>query len=358
MGTTFFSLNVYTDAEITDSKLEFRSFSAGWQTCVTDFDMFTEDFDSVYKYAKRISKTYDAPALCFFIYDSEKISLDVFKGGRIAARYCDDELTPNKNIYTIPSLVGYGDGYKRRLSQIFDCSDADRKTAMLEEYFGVCLLPFPDLLDDAEYMTRERRDDLYKEYADELRGITGKGTPLSLELVSEQPGKIFYKKFEEDHNGKEHFYLRNYERESAHLYDMRKFIGSALVPASQDEYDRAPERKIPADFYTIEYVDERTYFKFNEKAPDAFKNKAIPDLGCFTVLGFDSAGRAVLGGQDRICFIDSDLKLAARKSVKGEPDDLVDDHILTASGNSFWAYEYDPSAKIRIYKIVDKAKKS
>ena len=49
MGTTFSSIHVYGNDAIEDSSLKFRSFSDGWQTCITDLSEI--DFNTVLKNA-------------------------------------------------------------------------------------------------------------------------------------------------------------------------------------------------------------------------------------------------------------------------------------------------------------------
>lgn len=146
MGMSLTGIHVFGTAAPEDAELPFRSFSAGWFTCVNDFS--ETDPERTYEAARRISRATDAPVLYFNVFDSEAIWFVFFRGGKVAAKYSDDEFSANKGLYGIPALVGYESEGKRRLSDILSCADTDRKIALLEEYFGVCLTFVPEMLDE------------------------------------------------------------------------------------------------------------------------------------------------------------------------------------------------------------------
>ena len=117
MGTTFSSIHVYGKDVVEDSSLKFRSFSDGWQTCITDLSEI--DFNTVLKNVKRISKAIDTPVLWFFVNDSDYIDFVFYVKGKIAAKYSIE----SKNLYGIPDLIGLGEGNKKRLSNILQVAD-------------------------------------------------------------------------------------------------------------------------------------------------------------------------------------------------------------------------------------------
>jgi hypothetical protein len=92
-------------------------------------------------------------------------------------------------------LLGYGDGYKKRLSNILNCDDADEKTGLLEEYFGVCLLPFEEYFSDCSMLKRQKGTTLYSEFIEKEKAVSGKKAPMSLGLVAEYKGKLFWDYF-------------------------------------------------------------------------------------------------------------------------------------------------------------------
>ena len=67
MGTSFASIHVFDNKEIQTSYCEFRSFSDGWQTCISDFS--DKDWEYYLQMAKLISKQTSSPVLYFQIFD-------------------------------------------------------------------------------------------------------------------------------------------------------------------------------------------------------------------------------------------------------------------------------------------------
>jgi len=347
MGTTFSSIHILTNDKVETSYCEFRSFSDDWQTCISDFS----DKDSEYslKVAKQVSKQIPAPVLYFRIFDSEYIYFEFLQNGKIIARYSDNEFSTNKNLYEIPGLLGYGDGNKKRLSNILNCDDADEKTELLEEYFGVCLLPFSEYFSDFAMLKREKDAILYRKFIEKEKTIFGKKAPVFLELIAEYKGKIFWDWFG-SHTKKEHCYLFGYESESSELRPVR-FCGEQLEAISKEEFDQNRVLiKQNCDFCKIEY-GTICYAIFNDLAPDAYVNKKIKLPNSFYPLGFDTKNRLVLIGRGKICILDEHMEIIAKISIKGDCEDIIGDYILTASGDSFFGYEYDPRAIVRIYQL-------
>ena len=69
---------------------------------------------------------------------------------------------------------------------------------------------------------------------------------------------------------------------------------------------------------------------------------------------FTNTDELLLQGNHRIYVVDAALKIIAKLSIKGDIADIVDDHILTVTGDSFCGYCYEPKAKIYIYKLIRK----
>ena len=355
MGTTFCGIHILSSKKIELSPYEFKSFSDGWQTCVTAFS----DTDSAIKAAKFFSKRISEPILFYCIFDSDYIYFELLQNGKCISRYCDGGYSSSKSLYSIPSALGYGEGYKKRLSNILNCGDSEEKTALLEEYFGVCLLPFPEFFSEPLFLKREKSDKIYREFIKQEKAITGKQAPISLELVKEYKGKIFFDYFNINKpyfTKKKHCYLLGYETPGSSSTSLTpvRFFGQDLEPISKEEFDQG---RIPIDhnfdFCEIEYgtVD---YAVFNDKAPLAYANKKMKLPKSFYPSGFDSRNRLILSGNGKICIVNDNLEIISKISVKGDCEDIVGDFILSATEGSFYAYEYNPKAKVRIYQLIEK----
>ena len=350
MGASFASIHVFDNKEIQTSYCEFRSFSDGWQTCISDFS--DKDLEYSLQVAKLISKQTSSPVLYFQIFDSDYIYFEFLQNGKIVARYSDDEFSTNKNLYGIPMLLGYGDGYKKRLSKILNCDDADEKTELLEEYFGVCLLPFSECFSDCTMLKRTKDDKLYNEFIEKEKAISGKHASIALELVAEYKGKIFWDYFG-SFTQKEHCYLLGYESERAELTPVR-FCGEQLEEISEEEFNQNRILlKRECDFCKIEY-GTTCYAIFNDSVPKQYANKKMKLPNHLYPFGFDTKNRLVLIGRQKICIADEDVKIIAKNSIKGECVDMIGDFVLTAPGDSFCGYEYDPKATVRIYRMNEK----
>ncbi len=353
MGTTFSGIHILSDKKIQISSFEFRSFSEGWQTCITDFS--DKDIDYPFKAAKIISKQISEPILFYCIFDSDYIYFEFLQNGKCIARYSDDEFSTNKNLYGIPSILGYGDGYKKRLSNILSCDDAEEKNELLEEYFGVCLLAFPEFICDPLSLKREKSDALYREFRNRDQDISGKKAPVFLKLANEYKGKIFLDYFgSHTLTIKKHCYLFGYENQDSNLLTPVRFCGENLEPLSIEEFNQnrvknAQER----NFCKIEY-GTICYAIFNDLAPSSYANKKMKLPNNFYPLGFDTKNRLVLTGRRKIYIADEHMKIVAKISIKGDCADMINDFILTTSGNSFFFYAYEPKAAVRIYQLVEK----
>lgn len=362
MGTSLNSIHIYGNLVPDKCGMDFISCSPGWLTCTVDFSEKEPGYS--YKAAKMISKQIDAPVLHFGVFDSEKIWFDFFKKGKIVARYSDDEFISNKKIYDIPAMIGYAEGYKKRLSNILACSDTDLKIAMLEEYFGVCLLFFPGLMDEKETNYCNRTDRLYQAYQAEERELTGKRAPFALKLLEEYPGKLFSDVFGKHETFKPHFFLHGYVVEDLPAKCPKlmpvQFTGTRLETSDFDTFEK---ERIPTSYEKMQYekqfeIQYGTLCKvrFLEKSPLEYRGKTMTLPNGFYPECFLPSGELLLLGNRRIYIADDTLKIIAKLSFKGDCVDILDNYILTTQGESFYAYCYHPKTKIYIYELVKKEK--
>lgn len=361
MGTTLSSVHVYTPNAISGMK-DFYSFSNGWQTYLPEEP--PEDPFEYRPFAKKISKRIDAPVLWFYIFDSESIWFEFYQNGKKVSAYSQQDLTGTKNLYGVPALVGYEEGQKRRLSRILSCADVDFQIELLEEYFGVCLIPFPEMLDEGEAaLCRERGDRLYCSLLEEDKKVAGKQAPMKAELVWQRTGKIFERKFGADHNTfkPNHFYF-GYDTffsnfQNGALRPVR-FEKGELVEISQEEFNCAPQ-VLCCDGRKDDRIEEEYYpvakVRFTDKAPAGLRGKTLVMPRGFWFFCFDEKGRAILSDErGGISVVDDTLKVIAKMRVKGMPIIYADGYILTAGTHSFYAYVYDRSDAVRVYRISEK----
>ena len=356
MGTSLTSIHIFGNTAPVNCDFSFRSFSPNWLTCVEDFSEKAPDHS--YKTAKAISKQVDAPVLHFGVFDSEMLWFDFFLDGKVVARYSDEEFISNKKLFSIPSLIGYGDGQKKRLSSLLSCSDIDFKIAMLEEYFGVCLRLLPELLDEPEMLLRERTDKLYLQYHAEEKAWTGKAAPIRLNLIAEYPGKLFWDSFGKHEMIKPHFFLHGYTSEnfSTGCHDLTpvRFTGNSLEITTPDtfEIDRIPRRHEDPRFQM--HYGTPCKVTFSEECPPDYCGKTMTLPNGFYPEEFLPSGELLLQGNHRIYVADHTFKIIAKLTIRGDIADVLGNHILTTTGDSFCGYCYEPKAKIYIYEVLKK----
>jgi len=341
----------------------FLPLSDSWQTFIPEEE--PENPLEHRKLAKKISKSIAAPVLWFFIFDEEAIQFEFYLNGKRVATYDQRDSIACKNLYGIPALVGYESGQKRRLSKILSCGDIDFQLEMLEEYFGLCLVPFPELLDeDPGKLQRCRGEEKYLEYMAEEKKLSGRNAPIRAELVWEREGKIFHTRFGEFKHGliRPHHYYFGFsapvpETEDYVLHTVR-FTGTELEYITQEQFDSVTETywhdSMSHDSYSIEgFPSYRIHF--SDTAPEHLRGKTlIPPRG-FQFYRFDEKGRVLLTNtRGSLAVVDKTMKVIAKMQLKGMPVDYLNGHILTAGGGSLWAYFYSSSDKIRIYHIVEK----
>ncbi len=352
MGTSLISIHIFGSAAPEHTDVSFVSHASNRLTCT---DNLTEKgWGFAHKTAKLISKQIDVPILCFGVFDSEMIWLEFFQNGTSAARYSDGAVSSNRKLYDIPAMVGYRDGQKKRLSHILACSDTDRKISMLEEFFGVCLLYHPELEETPNILFRAQEDKLYRDYLAEEKALSGAKSPISLKLIREYPGKLFFDTFGNHTTVKPHFFLYGFCEENCRTLTPMQFTGTDLAAVESDVFqtDRIIRQHEDPRF-EIHY-GTRCKAGFSELCPPAYRGKTMTLPNGFYPVGFLPSGELLLEGNGRIFFADDSCKIVAKSSIKGEVADVLDRYILTVSGDSFCGYCYDPKAKIRIYETIKK----
>ncbi len=352
MGTSLSSIHIFGDSAPIDCSFSFRSFSPNWQTCINDFSEKAPDYP--YKAAKYISKHIDAPVLHFGVFDSEMIWFDIFYNGKIVSKYSDDELVANKKLFDIPSLIGYGEGHKKRLSSLLSCSDIDLKIAMLEEYLGVCLLYLPELDDNPQFFHRDRNDTIYRKYQAEEKALTGKAAPIHLKLIAEYPGKLFSDFFNTAHINeiKPHYYLYGYAGNNSYDLTPVCFVGEKLEESDLSTFSQG-RICVPFDNPQFKmHYGTPCKVTFSDDCPPAYRGKTMTLPNGFFPYDFTNEHELLLEGNHRIYVVDPTLKIIAKLSIKGDIADIMDDYVLTTTGDSFCGYCFEPKAKIYIYKIV------
>lgn len=355
MGTSLSSIHIFGETPpAAKCGFTFRSFSPGWQTCTENFSQRDPDYPATA--ALLISIHTDDPVLHFEVFDSEMIMFEVLRKGKVAARYSDDECVTNKKMSDIPLLLGCDANQKKRLSSLLRCSDVDDTIAMLEEYFGVCLLYQPDVCDDPQLLHRVRSDALYRKYEAEEKAISGRAAPIQLRIIAEYPGKLFWDFFGRNHlqTVKPHCFLYGYSTPDFQGLAPVRFTGSNLEPCNLSTFS---QERIPSAHEDPRFItDYRTPYTvtFSGDCPEAYRGQTTKLPNGFYPIGFTSANELLLQGKHRIYVTDSRLKIIAKLSIRGDIADIVNDHILTTTGDSFCGYCFDPKAKLYIYEIFRK----
>ena len=281
-----------------------------------------------------------------------------FRGGKVAAKYSDDEFSANKGLYGIPALVGYESGGKRRLSDILSCADTERKIALLEEYFGVCLTFVPEMLDEPEALCRERSERLYRAYREEEKLLTGKSAPMALRLAAEYPGKLFFYRFQDERiTVKPHFFLHGYagdpdEDERHRILTPVHFAHGALEPSDWETFAQGRIPRCPDTRFVLQ-CGTPVRVTFSRECPPEYRGRtmALP-AGAYPE-AFLPTGELLILGEHRIYVVEpATLKIVAKLPHKGDVADVVGNYILTTAGSSFYCYGYDPKSRIYIYELI------
>lgn len=364
MGRTYCSIHVWSTEPVANGDFHFQSFSSGWQTYLPECDDFS-DPEVAQTIARKISKSTQAPVLWFYEADGDFLCLKFYLDGKQFASYSGDGIGPNKNLFQIPQLIGYADGQKRRLSKILNCSDADFQVLLLEEFFGVCLLPFPELPEeDISSLSRTRGDTYFQQYLEAEKALTGRHAAIQAELVQELEGiledsdweHVWFPETEEAEplpHFKEHYYLLRKARMTGIAGVPVCFRNGKIEFISQEEMKRDgadrsyPHRWIGEDpRYRQEFYPNRLLFADTAPAVYAGKEMRLP-RGRYG-LGFDGKERLVLHDDGSVfAIVDENGRILAKQRLAGTIRDLDGDDILTTE-------EKGVVGIIRVYHIYDR----
>ena len=362
MGTTVSSIHIYTSEPIPEGLGSFVSFSKGWQTRLPE-PSAANDFEADQKQARRLSKHLPYPILYFWEYDSDEFGFVLFCSGKQVTIFGTDPYTEAKGLFILPEYIGYPEGNKRRLSRILSCADMEYSIAMLEEYFGVCLEVFFDLLDMPQDLIRTRSDEKYRAYLEEERRFTGKDAGIYVELTEEVFGKLEDNPvFGDFSRPKQHiFYLAQFHTlaERCSPLPAVEFRHGKLMPADGSVIQKAKIKEYDDPRFHVEFYP-RTTVTFSDLSPAPYRSK------CFTALprgyypyDFDESDHLILQNErGGIAFMNSNGELIAKCRIKGCLMDYRDGFFLTDKDGCFdpHGWGFDPEGVLRIYRIVERSR--
>ena len=359
MGKTVSSIHIYTNEPIPERFGSFVSFSEGWQTKLPEVNS-EYDFEKDQKVARRLSKQLPHPVLFFWEFDSDVFGFVLFVDGKQVTVFGSE----SKRLFKLPPLIGYAEGNKRRLSTILSCADMEYSIAMLEEYLGVCLEAFYDLLDTPQDLVRVRSDEKYKAYLEEEKRYKGKNAAIRVELMEELFGILEYRASFYDRSvpRKHIFYLAQFhtQEEMCSPLPAVEFRQGKLVLVEDAMIQGAPintywaeDRRFQVDHYP------KTKVTFSEYAPVPYQGKVFTALPRgYSPYDFDEKGYLILWNErgDGVAFMDADGNLIAKCHFKGCLMDYRDGYLLTDKDAYFnpHGWGFDPDGVIRIYRIVER----
>ena len=271
-------------------------------------------------------------------------------------------MTPSKNIFKIPALIGFEDGNKRRLSAILGCGDVDDRIALLEEFFGVCLLPFPEIFAESpDELKRTRGDALYRRFAEAEKALIGKRAPIVAELIEEidvveRGCGVGYQFVSDD--------LCAFEKVRYSVYSAAHITGceERLACFRNGKFEFVDSDKLPprdgGKWYSLsDPLDDIRYkhefypdrIVFSRYAPPAYAGKILTPLRGFYACGFDGKNRLVLHDEHgTIAIMNEEMKMIAKLRLKGYIIGSDGDYILTAQDRK------TIYGTIRIYRLCEK----
>lgn len=364
MGITFCSIHIYCSESVNLKDFEFQCFSQNWQTLLRS-EEFT-DPDETKEAAKTISKLVNDPVLWFYEFDDDYIYLKLFSRGKLVSSYSGDGMYRNKNLSQIPQLIAHDDGGSRRLLKILRCQDVDFQVNLLEEYFGVCLLPLSDMLDNERHLLSRRRDDkLYKAYIAEEMALAEKHAVVRVELVQEIDGLLYdadwHHEWFSEKEARSFGYLPCF-RKYYYLHYPARITGVSSVPVhfcdgriyfisheemARDGADQPYHSRHTGDnpYYEHEYYPNKIIF--SDSGPAAYRGKEMLLPHGMYGLGFDSKERLILWNRkSTFAIVNESLCIIAKKKLKGTIFDIDCDYILTVEEKGIFG-------KIRVFRICD-----
>lgn len=377
MGKAYASIHILGSDPVIFSPYLFESWSFGWQTMVPLEEtrtILTNPELSV-KVARKLSKDLKKTVLWYFLFDEDEISFALFVDGKQAAVYnYNHNYTPDKGLSKIPALIGLGESYRKRLAKIIACTDAALQTQLLEEYFGVKLLLFPEMLEeDPNCAVCSKSNTLFDQYDTENRVPTGKKAPIQVRQVFELDGVLsdadWHKKYHQEEGYlwvfRKHYWLYAWEKATGAKETAMCFRDGKLSFISDEEMLRDGADKRYNETRRKDPLFEQLFFpdriQFSVSAPEPYSGITLKLPRSFYGLGFDRKGRFFVFNEAN-CFalINENGKMLAKQHVKGDIIDHDGDYLLT------WEEKWDtvnlngkPFPKrwygiIRGYQLFDK----
>ena len=346
MGTSYASIHVMSNDSVVFVPYLFESWSLGWQTMVPTEENrnILTNLELSAKEARRLSKALKKTVLWFFLFDEDETSFALFSCGKQAAVYnFNHNYTPDKGLSVIPSLIGLEESYRSRLAKIIGCTDAEFQTQLLEEFFGVKLLLYPEMLEeDPNCAVSCKSRILFDRYNAENQVPTGKKAPIQVKQVFELDGVLSDADWSHKYH-KEEGYLWVFQKHYW-LYAREKATGAEEKPVcfregtlsfiTDEEMLRDGADKRYNETRREDPLFEQLFFpdriRFSESAPKSYAGKVIKLPRTFYGLGFDGKGR-FLAFNEATCFalINEDGKMLAKQHVKGDIIDHDGDYLLT-----------------------------
>lgn len=356
MGTTLSSVSIFTRESIDASYGIFRSFSKDWQTLLPSIE--SKDFMTLQRETRKLSKNISAPVLLFGMFDSDEILLELYISGKCVSRIDTYDSERNKGVFNIPSLLGYPEsGFKRRLSNIISCSDAELLTELLEEYLGVSLLIFPEVLkENPELLRKIRGEEKYNAYQAEEKKLRGKNANVRIKLMETIPGKLFRKRFFDTSQLAPSYFLFGFDSPESQLFkgNLRTvwFNRGRLEPVEESDIPRVSFTDQTDEIFKFAESYPRVRVIMSDSSPISFRGKQLYMPQGYFPFAFNSQGQLLISNfKNGIMVMDSEGKVIAKCSMKGCPMAYSDDYILTSGNTSEYAYIYVPGECLRIYRL-------
>ena len=343
MAITCASIHVLCEESVSIDSDSFASWSPGWYTLIPREEnrALLTDPEASSKKAKALSKTLHKTVLWFFMFDEDVLCFALYSDGKTAAAF--NALSSDKNLSKIPALVGLEESYRKRLSKILTCADIELQIQLLEEFFGVKLLLYPEMLaEDPDCAVQIKNTVLFKRFEAENKVPSGKSSPLQVMLLFEQDGVLYDSDWSHKYHQQEgclwvfqkHYWLYACEKATGAEEKPVCFRNGQLEFISDEEMlKHGTDQRYNvtrSENPLFQHVDFYDKLLFSEDAPQPYTGKTIRLPRGFYGLGFDEKKRfLVYNEKSSFAWIDENGKLMAKQHVRGDIIDHDGDYLLT-----------------------------
>lgn len=354
MGASYCSIHCYTGAPVQVGQERFCCFSAGWQTYRPAAQRF-EDPEQTQSIARRISRAVGMPVLWFYLFDEEQVRFALYLEGKKAAEYG----WSSRNLSRVPELLDTGEDGERRLKRILECPDLMQKIGLLEEYFGVCLLPAEEAT--AEHDPRWRRtrgDGLYRQYEEAEQRLTGRLAPMEAVVVQELPGvwetrDVKFLFITVRVPGSPDFQPGYGLYRCANTTEARRvptcFRGGQLEFITTEEMRTRGVSRYPFTLVTPCWTEQAGKVRFAPEAPGTYAGAELVLPAGWAVLGFAGERLLLQISEKWIAVMDEAQKIRAKLRLKGRVVAQDGAYLLTSE-------EQGAQGTLRVYCIRDRRK--